>query len=52
MEEKQFVINNATLELIMEYLISRPFKEVAMIIRQIELNAKEYNSEIMEKTNE
>jgi len=51
MMEKQFVINNATLELIMEYLVSRPFKEVAMIIRQVELNTKEYLPEVRETTN-
>lgn len=45
MMEKQFVINNATLELIMEYLISRPFKEVAMIIRQVEVNVKEHHDQ-------
>lgn len=45
MEIQNFKLTSATMELIFNYLIDRPYKEVAQIINQMQLDIHNQNKE-------
>lgn len=52
METQEYKLNNKTIEAIFNYLITQPYKDVAVIIEQIQNDLQNHNKPIENKEEE